>query len=388
MKILLAHNYYQQSGGEDGVFAAEKELLLRKGHEVVSYIDNNERITTLSKISAAKETIWSSFSYSQVRLIIRETKPDIVHFHNSFLLISPAAYYACKDEGVTIIKTLHNYRLLCPNALFYRNDSLCEDCLGKSFPWPGILHACYRNSRSQTMGVATMLALHRLRGTWQKQIDQYIVLSQFAYRKFILGGLPQNKITVKPNFHVDQGISTQLRRYVLFVGRLTLEKGIRTLLQAWNLCRLPLKIIGEGPLKDDFKNEINKFPNPTIEFLGNKPHDTVLNYMRNAKCLIFPSNCYENFPLTILEAFACGVPVIASRIGSLIEIIQDGETGLFFNPGDALNLAYKITWLWDHPEEAKRMGLRARQEYELKYTPEKNYEMLMDIYQQALSSKA
>jgi len=387
MKIILVHNRYQQPGGEDAVFAAEMALLRRHGNEMVEYIEDNQRINGMNRFAVASRAIWSCSSQSKLNQILQDTRPNAVHFHNTFLLISPSAYYACQKFAVPVVQTLHNYRLLCPAGTFYRNGHICEDCLGKTPPWPGILHACYRDSRAETAVVSTMLTIHRWIRTWREQVDVYVALTEFARKKFIEGGLPSEKIVVKPNFvHPDPGIREEKGLYALFVGRLSSEKGLRTLLWAWQyLQKIPLKIVGDGPLMEEVSAYVKTHKLEWVELIGRCNHEEVLELMKGARYLVLPSECYETFGLVAVEAFACGVPVIASRLGAMAEIVDDGRTGLHFEPGNSEDLAAKVEWAWTHPEAMSEMGREARREYEEKYTAEKNYKMLLDIYERALS---
>jgi len=378
----LVHNYYQRPGGEDTEFAAEKDLLRQRGHEVVEFVRHNAEIHQIGRLKAALSTVWSWDSRGALRRILREVRPDIVHFHNTFLLISPAAYYVCQEEGIPVVQTLQNYRLLCPGAQFLRGGQVCEDCVGKAVPWPGVLHGCWRGSRTQTSVVAAMLAFHRWLGTWQKQVDVYVALTEFARRKFIESGLPAEKIVIKPNFiYPDPGPGDSSGNYGLFVGRISREKGIRTLIRAWRKLRgIPLKVIGDGPLME----KVRRAESGDWEVLGWRSHDEVLALMKGARFLVFPSEWYEGFPLTIAEAFACGLPVIASRLGAMVEIVEDGRTGLHFEPRNPDDLAVKVGWAWTHLNKMKMMGLEARREYEQKYSAEQNYRKLIEIYQTAM----
>ena len=381
--VLIVHNFYQQPGGEDAVFRAEADLLRSRGHEAVAFVEDNARLNGVNPLKAAVDAVWSREAKRHIRRLIKENKPDVAHFHNTFLRISPAVYYACREAGVPVVQTLHNYRLVCPGALLMRDGRVCEDCLGQAVPWPGVVHGCWRGSRMQTAVVAGMLTVHRLLKTWQKQVDVYIALTEFARRKFIEGGLPAKKIVVKPNFvHPDPGEREAPGRYALFVGRLSPEKGLSTLLKAWrSLKGIPLKVVGDGPLRDQVQAFAAGYG--SVEVLGRRPHQEVIALMKGARCLVFPSEWYEGFPMTIAEAFACGVPIIVSRLGAMAEIVEDRRTGLLFEPGNAEDLAEKVAWAWAHPKEMAEMGKEARREYEAKYTAKRNYEMLMEIYEQA-----
>jgi len=387
VRVLLIHNHYQQPGGEDVVFAAEADLLRAAGHHVSTYTRSNDEVRALGawgRLALPARWIWARDSVQALRQIIAREKPDVAHFHNTHFMISPAAYYACRAAGVPVVQTLHNYRLLCPNALFLRGGAVCELCLGRTPPWPGVVYGCYRASRLQTAGVAAMLTFHRWRHTWQEQVDGYIALTDFARQKFIQGGLPAEKIAVKPNFLPDPGEGQGREPFALFAGRLSAEKGLDVLAAAWEGLDVPLKIAGDGPLRASLERQTAITCPAIVTLLGQQPHAAVLSLLRQARFLVVPSTYYESLPTTVLEAFACGTPVIAARLGALAEVVADGRTGLHFTPGDAADLAAKVAWAWAHPEEMAALGRNARAEYEARYTPERNYELLMAIYRAAI----
>jgi glycosyltransferase involved in cell wall biosynthesis len=343
-------------------------------------------VATMNPVALAGSTVWNRSSYRELRSLIRRERPQVAHFHNTLPLISPAGYYAAKAEGVPVVQTLHNYRLLCPNALFFRDGRVCEDCQGKSVPWPGVLHACYRGSRPASATVAAMLTTHRGLRTWTEQVDVYVVTTEFARDKFIQGGLPEEKLIVKPNFlHPAPSLAEVPGDYALFVGRLSPEKGVGTLLAAWERPGdlMPLRIVGDGPLAGEVGHAAKNLDG--VEWLGKQPRERVLALMRGASLLIFPSTCYENFPVTIVEAYAVGLPVIASNLGGMSSLIDDGRTGLHFRPDDPEDLALKVRWASAHPAELAGMREEARGEFEAKYTAERNYGALMEIYETAAS---
>jgi len=378
--ILSVHNYYRQAGGEDRVFENEAALLERNGHTVVRHEDHNDRIRT-GAISAARDAVWSPDTFQRLKSLARASAIDVAHFHNTFPLVSPSAYYAAQRAGIPVVQTLHNFRLICAGGTLSRDGSVCESCLERKSLLPGLAHACYRNSTAATVALSAMLFAHRAAGTYLNQVDVYIAPGEFARRKFIAGGLPADRIVVKPNFVApDPGIGEGRGGYALFVGRLAKEKGIDSLTAAWRtLGEIPLQVAGDGPLNE------TEWPDG-VTWLGNQPRERVMELMQDARVLVFPSTWYECAPMTIVEAFACGLPVIASNLGSIPEFVTHGKTGLLFKPGDSEDLARQVRWAFDHPEELRAMRANARREYEEKYTAERNYKMLIAIYEMAIEN--
>jgi glycosyltransferase involved in cell wall biosynthesis len=392
LKILLVHNEYQQPGGEDVVFEQEKRLLQRTGHEVVTYHRSNHEISEFSAIGralVAPGMIWSGASRREFAALLGRENPDVVHVHNTFMMISPSIYSACRDHSVPVVQTLHNFRLLCPAATFFRNGKVCEDCVDHGL-WKSIAHGCYRESRPATTAVALMLAWHRREGTWNELVDCYVALTDFARNKFISAGFPAEKIVVKPNFvDPDPGPRDRDGEHALYIGRLSKEKGLPTLLQAWSSLRsrIPLEIVGDGPERETLEAQARS-AGDQIAFRGRISHQAALASTKRAKLLILPSECYENFPMSIVEAFACGTPVICSRLGGMEQLVNDHRTGLLFEPGNAEDLAQKVDWALRHPEDLAEMGREARREFEEKYTAEKNYAYLIDIYKGTVDAYA
>ncbi len=383
MIVLSVHNHYQQPGGEDLSTSLEVALLRRYGHEVVEYREHNDRIDSMPKLQVAARTVWSRESHRRIRSIIRDRRPDIVHVQNFFPLISPSVFHACRAERVPCVLSVRNYRLACVNGLLLRDGQVCEDCLGHAGPLPGIVHGCYRGSRAGSAVVGTMLVSHRAAGTWNL-VDTFIALSNFAREKLIEMGLPGDRIVVKPNFvdpdpdRVRQGSGS----YALFVGRISPEKGVDTIVEAWrHVPDLPMRIVGSGPMETALRARVAAAGlEERVEFLGQRSPAEVAELLLDARMLVFPSVWYETFGRVAIEAFAAGVPVIASRLGSMAEIVADGVTGLHFRPGDAEDLAEKVRWVEAHPDEWRRMGERARACFESGYAPATNYARLMEIY--------
>ncbi len=385
MRILQVHNAYQQAGGEDAVVANEGVLLSANGHDVRLWSVDNVAITgPWAQLRTAWQVPYSHTARCQLGRVIAEFAPDVVHVHNFFPLITPSVYDACRDAGVPVVQTLHNYRTICAGALLLRDGRPCEDCIGGS-PYQGALHGCYRGSRLGSLAVARMIARHRGQGTWRTKVDRFIALTEFARAKFGEAGFPAEKIAVKPNFVEDGGTRAPEgdRHGALFVGRLSPEKGIGTLLAAWRDLDAPLRIAGDGPLLSMARGTAS----PNVMPLGNLPPEAVNQEMARAAFLVMPSQSYEGFPMTLAEAFCRGLPVIASRLGAMAEIVEDRVTGLHFAPGDAHDLAAKARWAADHPEEMRRMGANARRVYVERYAPEVNYEKLLAIYQAAIRER-
>jgi glycosyltransferase involved in cell wall biosynthesis len=389
MNILIAHNIYQQAGGEDRCVAAEVAMLRAHGHEVTEYYAHNDAIDGMGRLEVASRTIWSSSSFRELRELFRTRRPDIAHFHNTFPLISPAAYYAANAEKTPVVQTLHNFRLSCANALLFRNGEVCEDCLGKSVPWPGVAHKCYRGDYAASAAVVSMLMVHRALGTWRKAVDLYIALSKSSRGKLVKGGLPAEKVVVKSNFiYPDPGAGGGQGRYGVFVGRLSAEKGLGTLLSAWRRLKgvVPLKVIGDGPGAAAVREAAAD--DAAIQWTGAMPPEAVYSSIGEATFLLAPSGCYENFPRVLIEAFAKGTPVVASRLGAMAEIVDDGRTGLLFNPGDPEDLADKVRGLLADPGKLAQMRLAAREEFARFFTAEVNHQRLVSIYKQAIDARA
>lgn len=385
-RILIVHNAYQHRGGEDAVVEAETALLRAHGHAVEVYTRSNDDVDGLSPLSLARQTLWSGRTARELAQVIGRFRPDVVHAHNTFPLISPSLYWAAARAGVPVVQTLHNFRLMCLNALFLREGRVCEDCMGH-LPWRGVARACYRDSRAASGVLAGMLMLHRGLGTYRHKVARYIALNEFCRGKFIEGGLPAERVVVKPNF-VDwkeegsgfKGQGSKGEPGLLFVGRLSVEKGVAVLGAAMGL--LPgvcLRVAGDGPQAGLLDGVAG------VTRLGSLPSAAVQAEMAQALALVVPSVWYENFPRTIVEAFACGLPVIASRIGALADIVRDGQTGLLFEPGDARDLAGKMAWARENPQRMAAMGAAGRAQYEAEFSPEVNYRRLMEIYESVLA---
>jgi glycosyltransferase involved in cell wall biosynthesis len=384
MKVLLAHDYYRSSApsGEDTVFRNERALLERNGVEVIAFERFNDDIddsSLRSRLRLAIDGAWSQQTYEQLSEVVRSTRPDVAHFHNTFPLISPSAYAACRDHRVPVVQTLHNYRFICPGALLTREGRPCEDCVGTSL-LPALRHRCYRGSLPATGAVVWMLARNRAKGVYQSLINRYIALTNFAAGKLVAGGLPEDRMHVKPNFLPDapeMGLGDG--GYAVYVGRLSEEKGVRTLLEAWRKIEgFPLKIFGDGPLRHELEDEARRDALP-VEFLGFRPRQEILDAVRRADLQIIPSECYEGLPMVVLEAYACGTPVVASQLGGLNELVEE-NSGIKFEPGNARDLVAKLNVLRRDRPHLQAMRRQARALFERRYTAERNLPRLLEIY--------
>lgn len=384
MKVLMVHNHYQTRGGEDESFAAETALLRAHGHTVHTITEHNDRVHELGRARTAIRTVWSREANHAVRAAIQQHRPDVMHVQNTFPLLSPSIYSAAHAEHVPIVQSVRNYRLFCLNAYFHRDGHVCEDCLGHAIPWPGVKHRCYHDSAAGSVTVAAMLTTHRALRTWRRLPARFIAISEFTRNKCIEGGLDPALIDVKPNFvDPDPGPGRHAGGFALFVGRLSPEKGVDTLLHAWDgVDDLPeLRIIGDGPLSDRVASAAAG--NPRVSYLGRSSSADVLSHMKDAAFLVFPTEWYETFGRVAIESFAAGTPVIASGIGAVAEVVQDGVTGLHVPPGDPSALRKRARWLSSNPAARADMGAAARRTYLDRYTAERNYQQLIDIYQRA-----
>jgi glycosyltransferase involved in cell wall biosynthesis len=384
MRILMLHNRYLVPGGEDQCSVAEAGLLRDQGHEVELLEEDNRRIEQLGQARTAMRTVWSRESYRRIDELLRSRPFDILHVQNFFPLWSPSVYYAASRNRVPVVQTLHNYRLMCVNSLFFRDQHLCQECLGRFLPWHGVVHACYRNSRAASAIVAAMVGTHKIAGTWRNRVAAYIAVSEFAREIYIAGGLPAEKITVKPNFiHPTPPPGDGGGGYALYVGRLSQEKGIVTMLNAWKGAHsaIPLRIVGEGPLAELVTTATQECSR--IEYLGAKSLPDVLDLMRNAEFLIFPSEWYETMGRTIMEAFAVGTPVVATNIGPPATMVLQGVTGFHFPPGNVAGLRERVEWCSRNLNQVRAMRPKARQAFENSYTGTANARMLLAIYERA-----
>ena len=381
MKILIIHNHYLERGGEDEVVDAEIELLREHGHEVILYEKSNKYIEKLSFIKKFIfiffELNFSKIVYKEIKEIVKKHKPDVAHIHNIFFRITPSVYFALKQSNVPVVQSLHNYRLFCLRGTFYKDGLVCEKCSGRRL-FKGVINLCWRNSRVSSFFLARLLYK---KINFLKNVDSFIVTSKFSKDKFVQLGLESSKLYLKTNFlSIGSEAEDQNHNYALFLGRLVDYKGLETLMAAFdNIKEYNLKIIGDGPLRDKVVDFALSHKN--VEYLGRIDREFVLTAIKNSSFLIFPSECYENMPLVIMESFSFSKPVLASNLGAIREFVIDGVNGVLFEPGNAVDLASKVEYLFSHNQERLVLGKNARVVYHEQFNRESNYHVLINIYE-------
>lgn len=381
MKVLFIHNRYQYFGGEDAVLSSEIEMLRSNNVFVETVIFNNSTIdNSFEKFVAFFSSIYSIKASKVVRAAIIAHKPDVIHVHNFFPLVSPSVYDVAEKFKIPIVQTLHNYRIACPGAFFLRDGKVCEKCIGGNF-MHSIVHKCYKNSYIGSLSLASMDYVHKMIGTWNKKIDRIICLTNFAKNKFVQFGLNESIITVKPNFVESRGVSVSLKprdNVGLFVGRISHEKGIQNLMKIHDRIKGKILIAGDGPLLE----RLNGFKNFIV--LGRKTPDEIFKLMKQTSFLLFPSIWYEGFPMTIVESFVNRLPVVASKLGAMEEVIVDSKTGLHFEPNNLAEMVEKINWAFENYDKMRQYGENAYSEYLRYYTAEENYKILISIYNEEI----
>lgn len=381
--ILMVHNFYQIGGGEHTVFNNEVDILKKNGHKVITYTRDNKEINNslLKKILLPFTTIWSFKTYRDVKKIIKKEQIDIVHCHNTFPLISPSVYYAARKRKVPVVQTIHNFRFLCPNAILYRNNKVCEECLiNKNFK-QAIKNKCYRNSKLQTFVVIKMLKIHRKLGTY-KRIN-YIFLTDFNRNKFNnLIDINGSNVFIKPNFverKYNYKRQLKLDNSFVYIGRLDENKGIRFLVDAWkDIKDYELHIYGEGSYKDYVLESTSK--NNYIKYFGFQDQKEIFEDLTKSQGLILPSECYEGFPMTIAESYSLGVPVLSSDIGNHAMIVNKSKAGCVYDLDNKESFRKKLE---DIVKSNKKYSDNAKKYYEEVLSPKKNYEELINIYENA-----
>jgi glycosyltransferase involved in cell wall biosynthesis len=411
MKILIVSNFYYNRGGDCTYMFSLQKLLERKGHKVivfsmnhpsnfdseyskyfVSYINYDEEVKNVN-ISTGFEVlnraVYSLEAKKKMELLIENERPDIAHLQNIHHHITPSILYPLKKHNIPIVWTLHDFVLICPNTSFLSHGMICERCRKRKYYWPPIVR-CKKNSLAASTMAAIETSLHRIMKV-NDLVDMFIAPSEFLRNKLIEYGFKKDKIIILNNFNNIGSVEHEEAQddYYLYVGRISHEKGIKTLIDAAirvNTGRL--KIVGEGPLKEEIISYVkSRNGNRNIDFLGHKSHKDVIDIMKKSRFLVLPSECYENFPYSVLESFACAKPVIAARIGGIPEIVKNWDTGLLFEPGNIEYLSLKIRYFINHPDKTKDMGRNARSFVEKELSAENYYSKLIDVYRTVISQR-
>lgn len=387
LRILLAHNFYGSSApsGENKVFEAELALLRDRGHDVETFVRHSDEIRSQGNwgvVKGALSTPWNPWAASSLMRAVARFRPNVVHVHNSFPLISPSVFHYIGSKSAKVM-TLHNYRIFCSAGIPMREGKVCTECLDARSMIPAVRYGCYRGSRVATLPMAVSVGMHRALGTWTHKVDGFIALSNFQRQRLVQAGLPPHKVHVKPNFYPGSpSVFPWLDRghYVIFAGRLTAEKGVLNLLKAWRNWGVgapELRIVGEGPMRAELELLADGLP---VRFLGQLQASEAEEQIAGAKLLVLPSECFEGFPMVVRESFAFGTPVAVSDLGPLPSIVTDGVNGLVFPVANPQMLFNKVRQAWETPGLLARLGEGARIEFEAKYNEDANYEILMQIY--------
>ena len=393
-RVLLVHNHYGSGvpSGENQVVESETHLLKQYGHEVNTFFRYSDEIRSKGlrgTITGALSTPWNPFSAKATKEAVNKLKPDVVHVHNTFPLISPAIFHSIGSRSARVL-TLHNYRLFCPAAIPLRDGNICTECLNRRSILPALRHGCYRNSRLATLPLAFNVALHRRIGTWSQQVDAFIALTEFQRDLMVEAGLPTDLVHVKPNFYPGKPMVldwSERRRSVVFAGRLTPEKGVESLVRAWikwGASAPELRIVGDGESKERLMKLASTVPGTPIQFLGQLTGTETQEEIAQSRLLVIPSEWFEGFPMVVREAFAFGTPVAASDIGSLPTIVHQGENGVLFSPGNPQSLLEVVQRTWSEEGALEQLAIGARHSFETLYSESVNYSKLMEIYQQAI----
>lgn len=389
MRILIIHERYRHRGGEDAAVDAELALFTQGGVAVDLLLEDNRRMPDGMGLGVARHLLWSSTGHAAATDAIRRFRPDIVHVHNTFPLLSPSVHGAAQALGVPTVQTLHNFRLFCANALLLRDGKSCETCLGRTVPWAGVVHACYRDSIVASAAMAALIGTHNLLGTWRRKVDRFVALSPTSARTLVAGGLPPDRITVSPPVVPDPGpgpAQADNRAGALFVGRLSPEKGLATVLAAWRQLPVPmgLDVIGDAPDADGPAMDIP----PGVRFLGRRTPAEVSQAMAQAALLVFPTLARENFPLVVAEAMAHGLPVLASAGGAVEDMLENGVTGHFAKPGEPEDWSRMVADMMADPAALRRMGRAARATYAARYAPPHILAGRLALYRRVLADRA
>lgn len=387
LRVTVVHNRYRsgQPSGENCVVDREVELLAGAGHDVRLFERRSDDIASMPlprKVAVPLRVPWNPATRSELAAVLRRDRPDVVHVHNTFPLVSPSVLAACRDAAVPVVATLHNYYQVCPTGTLYRAGRACSECAGR-LPLPALRHGCYRESRLATVPVAVNLAANRRR--WWRDVARFLCVSEWQREILVGSGMPPERLAVKHHFVPDPGVRRSgPGEHVLYLGRLGPEKGVRLLMAAWDMLAadggpgVPLVLAGDGPLRDEVTGWAAG--REDVRYLGLREPSECHELAARAAAQVAPSTTRETFGLTVVEAAAAGVPAVAAAHGSFPELVDDGETGLLHRPGDAGALAARVREILADPRRNRRMGEAARRRYERDFTPEVGLDRLLAGY--------
>ena len=385
--ILIVHNYYCIPGGEDTVVRNEKEMLESHGHSVFYYYRDNtemDKMSLLRKFVLPFTAIFNPGTYFEVRKLIKSHKIEVVHVHNTLNLISPAVYYAALSMNIPVVQTVHNFRLLCPGAVFYREGHICEDCVENGLHC-AVRHSCYRGSRVQTLVCVISMIVHRMTGIYGKL--NYICLTEFNKEKILkLNQVKEERVFVKPNFTYDLDFDGKREEYYLYIGRIEEIKGISVLMEAF--CRMPdkrLLLAGTSTEFDFYRAKAAEREIINLEFLGFKNKDELAKLLKSAKAVIVASQCYETFGMIVIEAFASHTPVIAGDVGNIGSLVEDGVNGIKFQYNSFRALIEAVEKF--EQLDGNTLGENGYRKYQDMFSEKKNYENISTIYNDILNSR-
>jgi len=391
LRVLVVHNTYrsEQPSGEDRVVHQEVELLATAGHDVDMYLRHSDDIAAMSLAAKAMVPLrvpWNRQARADLAAHLRARRPDVVHIHCTFPLLSPSVVAACADVGVPAVATLHNYTQVCAPGTLYRDGRICTDCVGGS-PLQAVRHGCYRASRPATLPLVVAQTANR--DLWWSGIARFLCVSRSQRHILVQAGMPADRMTVHHNLVVDQDVHRATRpNHVLYLGRLTEEKGLRLLMAAWDqhvaraAARLPLVVAGSGPLQHEVAHWAEA--RPEVQFLGLQTRDQCKELLAGAAAVVAPSVWLEAFGLVVVEAMAAGVPVVAAAHGAFVELVDHGVTGLLFRPGDVESLVDGLAQVQSGPARNRSMGEAARARYERDFAPEVGVRRLVTEYRAAI----
>lgn len=386
MRILQLHNKQYARGGVDIEHERERDGLIARGHEVDTMLIDNREVERIGSVRAALKAVWNHEAVVETNRRIGEFRPDIIHVHTPFPIMSPSVFVAARRAEIPVVNTSHSYRYSCINATLLRENAICEQCVGRRIKAAAVIHRCYKNSLPGSLAMATSLTLHHNVGTFTRGIDRFIALTPFMREKLIAEGIPADRISVLPNAAPDPGPPAQQPRgFAAYLGRFIEEKGIRTILRAWTQMEADIRItfVGDGVLRGEIEAAAARDPRITV--LPWMDSEGVARFLADAEVVLMPSEWFEGLPLLIPESFSIGTPIIASDVGNFSDLIDPGRTGDRFRSGDATDLVRSVRWFF---EEADRAALRrnARAEYEMNYSPERQLDALEGIYREVIAA--